>query len=249
MVRNWLAWIAIPSLWAAACSDSAGPKLPPCASSFGSHVNTALGSDTMLDPASDSGCVVFENNPSGIDSAIYLVVPQSATGVPGVTTSFSLHGDTIRPVLSIAPYTPAPTLAQRFHDFLRQSEQRRWFGSAPAGPGPAAVAPFPAPPDTLGQQRGFSVCATLTCSVFKHITATAKAVDATLVIYVDNAAPANGLDSLDLDTLAQTFDNRLYPIDTTAFGRESDVDGNGKVIVLMTPVVNKLVTKTQCDDP
>ncbi|HEY6853710.1 MAG TPA: hypothetical protein VI139_05655 [Gemmatimonadales bacterium] len=246
-----LSVVAISFWAAAACSDGGtGVKLPPCAASFGSHVNTALGSDTMLDPASDSGCVVFENNPSGIDSAIYLVVPQSATGVPGVTTSFSLRGDTVRPVLAAgAAYTPFPTLAQRFHDFLRQSEQHRWFGAAPSGPAPAGVAPFPVPPDTLGQQRGFSVCSNLTCSVFKHITATARAVDSTLVIYVDNAAPASGLSNFDLDTLGQTFDNRLYAIDTTAFGRESDVDGNGKVIVLMTPVVNKLVTKKQCNDP
>jgi hypothetical protein len=251
-MRHSLSVIAISSLWAAAaCSDGGtGVKLPPCASSFGSHVGTTLGSDTMLDPASDSGCVVFDINPSGVDSAIYLVVPQSATGVPGVTTSFSLHGDTVRPVLAAAAvaYTPGLTLAQRFHDFLRQSEQQRWFGSAPAGPAPAAVAPFPAPPDTLNQQRGFSVCSNLTCSVFKHITATAKAVDSTLVIYVDNAAPAGGLSSFDLDTLGKTFDNKLYPLDTAAFGRESDVDGNGKVIVLMTPIVNKLVTKKQCND-
>ncbi|HYR31118.1 MAG TPA: hypothetical protein VEO93_04300 [Gemmatimonadales bacterium] len=252
-MRHGLALIATSSLWAAvACSDGGtGVTLPPCASSFGSHIGSALGSDTMLDPASDSGCVVFANNPSGIDSAIYLVVPQSATGVPGITASFSLHGDTVRPALAAAgaPYTPALTLAQRFHDFLRQSEQRRWFGSAPAGPGRAAVAPFPAAPDTVGQQRGFSVCSTLTCSVFTRITATAKAVQSTLVIYVDNAAPAGGLSTADLDTLAQTFDSRLYAVDTSAFGRESDVDGNGKVIVLMTPLVNKLVTKTQCNDP
>ena len=252
MVRNRLRWIAISSLWiGAACSDgAAGPKLPSCSSAWGSQVSTTLGSDTMLDPASDSGCVLFAANPSGIDSAIYLVVPQSATGVPGTSTSFSLHGDTIRPALAAAAsFTPRLTLAQQFHDFLRLSEQRRWFGTRPSGPAPAAVAPFPAPPDTLGQQRGFSVCSNLTCSTFKHITATAKAVDSTLVIYVDNTAPASGLSSFDLDTLGRTFDSRLYAIDTTAFGRESDVDGNGKVIVLMTPVVNKLVTKKQCNDP
>src|SRR5258708_18520444 len=101
-MRHSLALIATSSLCAAiACSDGGtGVKLPPCASSFGSHVGTTLGSDTMLDPASDSGCVVFANNPSGIDSAIYLVVPQSATRVPEVTTSSSLHGDTVRPALA-----------------------------------------------------------------------------------------------------------------------------------------------------
>src|ERR1041384_2316298 len=159
-MRHSLSVIAISSLWAAAaCSDGGtGVKLPPCASSFGSHVSTALGSDTMLDPASDSGCVVFDVNPSGIDSAIYLVVPQSAAGVPGVTTSFSLHGDTIRPALAAAqPYLPAPTLAQQFHDFLRQSEQRRFLGSAPSGPAPAAGGAVRGPPRPLNQQPRVSV--------------------------------------------------------------------------------------------
>ena len=33
----------------------------------------------------------------------------------------------------------------------------------------------------------------------------------------------------------------LYPADTSAFGRESDIDGNGIVMVLMTGKVNSLV--------
>ena len=35
--------------------------------------------------------------------------------------------------------------------------------------------------------------------------------------------------------VGQLFDSHLYPIDTTAFGTESDLDGNGVVIVLLTP--------------
>ena len=32
----------------------------------------------------------------------------------------------------------------------------------------------------------------------------------------------------------------MYPIDTTAFGRETDLDANGAVIILLTPAVNHL---------
>src|SRR5207249_6198395 len=42
------------------------------------------------------------------------------------------------------------------------------------------------------------------------------------------------------------FDTRRYEIDTTAFGRESDIDANGVVIVLMTNKVNQLVTAADC---
>src|SRR5437773_1885347 len=61
-------------------------------------------------------------------------------------------------------------------------------------------------------------------------------------------APAPGLTQVDLDALRAVFDTRLYEIDTTAFGRESDIDHNGVVIVLMTNRVNELVTATACSN-
>jgi len=67
-----------------------------------------------------------------------------------------------------------------------------------------------------------------------------------IAIYVDSAAPQPGLSQTDLDTLRAVFDTRLYEIDTTAFGRESDIDANGVVIVLMTNRVNQLVTASDC---
>ncbi len=57
---------------------------------------------------------------------------------------------------------------------------------------------------------------------------------------MDNAAPAGGYTDTDLDQVKTLFDQYLYPIDTVAFGRESDVDGNGVVIVLLTQLVNAL---------
>ena len=44
----------------------------------------------------------------------------------------------------------------------------------------------------------------------------------------------------DLADVGILFDDFLYPIDTTAFGRESDIDANGVVIVLLTHRVNAL---------
>jgi hypothetical protein len=58
--------------------------------------------------------------------------------------------------------------------------------------------------------------------------------------------PPNGLTAADFDALRDAFDLQLFAADTAAFGRESDIDGNGLVIVLMTGVVNKLVTAAEC---
>src|SRR3989442_4634765 len=41
--------------------------------------------------------------------------------------------------------------------------------------------------------------------------------------------------------------SRLYVVDTLAFGRESDIDANHVVLVLMTNRVNQLVTAAECN--
>ncbi len=256
MLRRSLTRVGLLSfLGAAACnSDGAGPTLPPCTAA-GFAVSLAAGQYVAIDPAPQSGCVVVPAN-GPADSAEYLLVPQLATGVPGMTSSYRLVGDTIRP----APPAPAfsassppgladLTPAERFHVFLRLGDEARWRGLNPqVAPGGGAAARSPAAPTgppALNSLRQFKACATLTCSTFATVTAKVRAVKNKVAIYVDTLAPA-GLDSAALDSLGALFDTRLYATDTAAFGRESDIDTNSVVLVLMTPVVNKLVTNTQC---
>jgi len=102
----------------------------------------------------------------------------------------------------------------------------------------------------LGSLRQFTVCANATsCGAaadFKTVGARVLAVGTHVAIYVDTLAPAGGLTSADLDTLRQVFDTLLYPLDSANFGAVSDLDANGVVIALMTPVVNSLTTKAAC---
>ena len=253
MLRTAVSWMGISSLLvAAACSDSTGPKPPPllpeCTAGRGFAVSLAVDSFVSIDPVPDSGCVLFPAN-AGVDTVEYLVVPQSATGVPGLSAPFLLRGDTVHPPMAALTASAAPlSPVERFHMFLREGERTHWYGFAPQSQ--RAPARFPAllqtgPPDS-GSTRSFSLCAKLDCSSFKTVTATAKVVRGHIALYVDNLAPANGLNQADLDTIADTFNNRLYPLDTTAFGRESDIDNNTVVIVLMTNAVNQLVSASQC---
>jgi hypothetical protein len=209
-----------------------------------------VGAYISIDPSTaDSGCAVFPAA-GAADSAEYLLVPQLATGVPGRTSSFRLAGDTIRPApvapaFSAASPTDVPP-AEQFHRFLRLGDQERWRGLDPRVDMKAALSPVaPAGPPAFGSQRTFKVCAKLNCSSFDNVTATVRALRSNVAIYVDNTAPV-GLDSAALDTLATLFETRLYPTDTAAFGRESDIDTNSVVMVLMTPTVNKLVTSAAC---
>ena len=251
MKGSALATVACGLLAASACSDSgtSNPKPPPCSTSSGQAVNLTVGSYVALAPLSSMGCFLLPADSSGIDSAEYLAVPQLATDVEGGTASYYLTGGT--QALAAAPPPPRAgaamlTPAERFDLFLRQSERDRWYGAPPSGAGPAVREAAPTGPPTVGSTHLFSVCANLSCSSFTKVTATAKIVSTHLAIFVDNAAPTAGLDSADLDTLSTMFDSRLYPLDTTAFGHESDVDSNGVVFVLMTPVVNKMVSASEC---
>ena len=260
MARNartvrWLVGVVLgANAWA--CGGGGGTPPPPpglsCSTPAGQSVTLSLGAYTARPPLPSAGCLIFPGNASTTDSAFYLLAGQLATDAEGATAAFILDGDTIHPALAASPAAPLTARGlgwgERFHDFLRQQERGHYAGVALAAQ-TAAAAPAPAQlagPPAVGSTRTFKVCSNLTCSSLATVTATAKTVNGKMAIYVDNNAPANGLTQGALDTLGALFDTKLYAIDTTAYGRESDIDTNTVVVVLMTNVVNQLVTKTQC---
>ncbi len=184
----------------------------------------------------------------GAVSVEYLLVPQSATGTPGKRASFTLTGALLSPPAAAALVSPAPSDVERFHGRLREWEGKRRYGSAPV-PGGPALRRAPRPPQ-VGDTLQFSVCADLDCSRFDRVKAAAEAVGGHLAIFVDVKAPPppQGLDSADLAAITSHFDTLLYAVDTAAFGRESDVNGDGVVVLLMTPTVNRLVTRQRCNE-
>jgi hypothetical protein len=99
----------------------------------------------------------------------------------------------------------------------------------------------------MNSLRTFQVCAKTDCTRFDRVGARVRAVKTKVAIYVDTLAPAGGLDSASLDSIADIFDRRLYGIDTAAFGQESDIDSNSVVLVLMTNTVNKLISASECN--
>ncbi len=243
----------LTSVFLADCGgDPGGPSIVPCDASGSQSITLVLGQYQSIPPVANAGCLEFPGNASLTDSAVYLLVPQLATDSPGATAAFVLHGESLTVAAALqasAAAGPSRDPAVRFHDFLRRQERTHWadLPAAPATAGPLARSATETPPPTVGSTRVFSVCRNLTCSSFQSVTATAKTVTGHLAIYVDNTAPTGGLSQSDLDNLGTLFDSRLYALDTTAFGRESDIDNNTVVAVLMTGVVNKLVTKSQCE--
>jgi len=101
-----------------------------------------------------------------------------------------------------------------------------------------------APLDSL---RRFSVLRTL------EITPAWAAVDARLrfdgsrvAIYMDTLAAAS-LNDAELLSMGALYDGALAARMFSTFGNGSDIDGNGKVILLLTPTVNAMVTAAACE--
>lgn len=232
---------------AAACTKGVEPSIPRCTAASDT-VTLAVMEYASFDPAANSGCRFFPA--TAAVGAEYLLVPQLTSGDTAIRSGFRLNGDTLFPV----PPSSTPRLdelgsAERFHLFLRLGDQRRFWGFAPepgAGAGPLPRPATTANPPSYNALRTFQVCATVTCGRFDRVGARAKAINSKVAIFVDTLAPPGGLDSTALDSVARVFDQRLYAIDTAAFGRESDIDSNTVVIVLMTNTVNKLVSRSDC---
>jgi hypothetical protein len=148
---------------------------------------------------------------------------------------------------------PRPDGLQAWFDAAARSRAARLAlsarGRAGAGVPYGARASVQAGPlPSVGSLRVFHVISTLdTVKVtFKAVTARLLYVGANILLYEDTLAPANGFTQSQVTNFALTFDQVLYPIDVNAFGPPSDIDQNGRLIMLMTPVVNALTPRAQC---
>lgn len=197
-------------------------------------------------PATLDNCVVFPDADAG--GALYLLAPQSLTSLTALQADYVLVGDPLVPAMAAAQRPEAKPLAHlRFHEFLRQSEAE--IARLPKPPlEPQLLAPAAlASGIKLGNRRLFRVCGDVRCSVASAETVRARAryVGQHAAIYEDEKTPLPLSDQEFLD-LGSLIDDELYEVATGFFGSESDVDQNGLVLVLMTPVVNKLTE--DCND-
>ena len=246
--HRWVGLWPLLVTWAAACSSGEGtqPPLAPCTATSGGQISLAIAAYVAIDPTQTVGCAVFPANMTAA-TIEYLLVPQAASGVVDDSSSFLLRGAA---VAAAAPPAAAPLVAevpglqQRFDLSLRQAERQLALRFPAQGRALQAPSAARAPPQ-VGDVRSFHVCGDTLCATHPTVSATAKVIGRRIAVFVDNAA-ADTLATADLNGLAALVDTLLYPADTAAFGRESDVDGNGLVLVLMSPKINALTPKTVC---
>ncbi len=212
-------------------------------------LDLGVGEYLSVEPAALEGCATF--NDADSLGAEYLLALQSVTGTAGLTLAYRFKGDSAATTVPLAVRTPTePSLASRFHDFLRAQEAE--LARLPRGPREfQRLESAPIQVDIkVGDGRTFRVCDKLTCNDvedFASVRGEVKYVGDHGIIYQDVEAPAGGLTDQGFQALGELFDDVLYEIATRAFGAESDVDLNGRVLILFTPVVNRLTDKDVCE--
>ena len=238
-----------------ACSNGTGPgpdPLPDCTDTDAEAL--AVGEHRILDPNQSDACVRLPAAGSSGAQHLYVAVATEGTETQdGFQAGYSITGSS--PVIAATGRLPSPLLsafqpplrADDFHTMLRARERALSRSPSEALFDWGRVTPSARVPPVVGEVRTFQVCATPSCQNFVESTATARVVADRVAIFQDNGAPAGGYTDLDLAAVSTLFDDFLYPVDTTAFGRESDIDGNGVVIVLLTHLVNALSPNCNAD--
>jgi hypothetical protein len=199
--------------------------------------------------------------------AVYLIVPQFATGTTvNRATSYTIGVSgsgassnmiaAAAPSLSLAPQTPSedgpPKVAsaasrqRRFDANLRNLAERKVSSGAWHRLTPGAALRRASDP-ALGSVSRFHVLSSESPVQFTAVGARLGYVGTNILLYVDTLAPANGFTPDQLQAFGQLFDQTLYPLDIETFGSPSDIDQNGRLIMLLSPIVNALTPKADCD--
>lgn len=187
--------------------------------------------------------------------ARYLLVPQLASaGETATSASWVVSSNAAAPLAA-----PVPTLveaagaenqAQLALD-MRMRRLERELAPRTAQDAAEIRAEGPAQLEALelGSKRTFSVLSSLTGDItFKKNTGVLKYVGTKMLLYYDELAPgaaAGGFSDAQLHDFGKLFDETMHEVGVRYFGSESDIDANGRVIVLMSSVVNSL-TERNC---
>ena len=197
--------------------------------------------------------------------ASYLVVPQYATGNAvnrAVSYTLGIAGgatasivEASGPSLAVVPQLGGTVLPssvalrsrQRAFDAALMDQAREkvargaWHRVTPAAPPARATVP------ALGSVQRFHVLSSENPVRFTAVGASLSYIGSDILIYIDTLAPANGFTPSQLQSFGQLFDQILYPLDTNTFGPPTDIDQNGHLIVLLSPIVNALTPASSCN--
>ncbi|MGH7592244.1 MAG: hypothetical protein ACRELE_00080 [Gemmatimonadales bacterium] len=254
-------WIVVAGVGLVlACSSTPGTTGPgpgsfannPCSPTR--TVQLAVAQAALLDCSAGGTTVTLAGN-----GASYLIVPQFPTNqVANQQVSYTLATGSLAASLAssqraAAMRTAASAVPGGSMPARRPRERQLGFESAIfSRPHTGALLPVRSPgaalssPPTLGSTQTFQVLSNFAASTWTTVTAQLAFVGTNVLLYLDVAAPADGFTPTQLTAFGQLFDQTMYGIDLAAFGQPSDVDANGHVIMLMSPIVNADTPRANC---
>lgn len=180
----------------------------------------------------------------------YLIVPQAASTLGGARYPYRLAAllgaATAGAATAAAPARAAEQRPERepplaVHDHFELELRRRERELSYAAPAVSRVARAPVVQPRVGDRRTFNVINKK--NEFEKVDAVVKFVSTQAVLYEDVNAPAGGLTEADYRAFGEVFDDPIHPTVVAAFGEPSDLDGNGRIIILFTTVVNLMTER------
>jgi hypothetical protein len=212
----------------------------------------APGEGRTFTSETDFACFRLASPPTG---ATYLLVPQNAGEKSRSPFRYQVVG------LGAAPFAAAQPAPRTAGAAAAAILERAGFGQAPAdfearlrhyesGILPhEAIRPEPGAPGVdasvatprIGDRKTFQVINK--DHKFSTVTAEVKFVSDHAILYQDVAAPDNGLSANDFANFGRVFDDPIHGIVSSVFGPPSDVDANGRIVILFTPVVNEMTPR------
>lgn len=239
-------------------------KINPCP---GGTVQLAVGASARVDCSGGGTTVTLAGN-----GASYLIVPEFATEqgdttpvryniATGTAASASISplfsgaraaSGSASPMLTAGGLVPAmrPMAAQIAAERVLRGRGKLQAGtgalraSLMRAPAVQRAAQLTIPP--VGSTRSFRVLSNFNTNAFKTVGARLAFSGSNVLLYIDTLTPGNGFSGQQLSDFGTLFDQTLYPIATNAFGSPVDLDQNGHVIMLMSPVVNADTPKASC---
>jgi len=187
--------------------------------------------------------------PVPLPTSRYLVVPHATSGNYTARLPYTLTGSDAPPEATppgVVSAAEEPGIRYRFEAHLRED----WARNLRHVPG-AKMRPDQPAPAAAQQTRQFYVfddpdASTVDARNYTRVTAELRYDSQWCSIYTDLDTLASGnLAWAQIKNFGETFDNTIRPTNTRFFGVESDVDGNGKVIILVSPVVNRMTLRIE----
>jgi hypothetical protein len=197
----------------------------------------------ISDPA-ELACIQL---PGGSPNYQVVLIPQNVSDVASSVMTVQLAGLSAggpqASVLTRASFETSTTVPLTFETRLRLRERQmlKAFDGVNARPQPQTSSLAACPMPVVGGRCSFQVIDVN--DQFVTVNAELKAISTRALIYQDLNAPANGLATADFQTLGSRFDDPIYSSVTGAFGNPSDLDANGRIIILLTPVVNAMTAR------